>query len=150
MQNLLAEYHDKLSSNNYKLTSQRKDILTVLINNKDRHFSVEDLYNEVKKVNPDVGLATIYRNLELFCSLNITHMLEFESDYKHYELVSEDDHHHHLICMNCDKIIEFNDEDLVDFEERLAEEYDFDMVKHYIKFYGYCNSCQNSNEGEME
>ena len=150
MQNLLAEYHDKLSRNNYKLTSQRKDILTVLINNKEQHFSVEDLYNEVKKINPNVGLATIYRNLELFCRLNITHMLEFESDYKHYELISEDDHHHHLNCMNCDKIIEFNDEDLIEFEDRLAKEYDFDMVKHYIKFYGYCNDCQNSDDKELK
>lgn len=150
MQNLLAEYHKKLARNNYKLTSQRKDILTVLINNKDRHFSVEDLYNEVKKINPDVGLATIYRSLELFCKLNITHMLEFESDYKHYELISDDDHHHHLICMNCNKIIEFHDEDLIEFEERLAKEYDFEMIKHYIKFYGYCRECQNSNVKERE
>ncbi|MGM0419625.1 MAG: Fur family transcriptional regulator [Bacillota bacterium] len=148
MSDLMARYKNILAENQYKLTSQRKAILKVLIQNKDKHFSAEELYEEVKKINPEMGLATVYRNLELFCRLDITHMLEFDSNFKHYELVFSEDHHHHLICVNCNKIIEFNDDDLISFENRLAREYNFEMKDHYIKFYGYCEDCQNKKERE--
>ncbi len=149
MAELIKKYKRLLSQNNYKLTPQRNDILKVLIENKETHFSADRLYKEVQKINPDIGLATIYRNLEIFSELNIVHKLEFESDYKHYELVDMDkEHHHHLICLNCNKILEFSDEDLEKFEKRLEKEYSFLTIDHHIKFYGYCNECHiNSQEG---
>ncbi len=140
---LLNKFINKLRSNNYKLTEQRKDILKVLINNKKRHFTAENLHEQVLEINPDLGLATIYRNLELFCDLNFIHELDFASDRKFYELLESRQHHHHMICIDCDKIIEFNDEDLEDFEKKLEREYNFVPVNHFIKFYGYCQECES-------
>ncbi|MGM0409670.1 MAG: Fur family transcriptional regulator [Bacillota bacterium] len=144
MENLYKKFKNILSSNNYKLTKQRKDILKILIQNKNKHFTADSLLKKVKEINKDIGLATIYRNLELFCELNITSELDFDSPYKYYELNVNNDHHHHLVCLNCDKIIEFNDEVLEDFESELENKYDFEIVKHQIKFYGICEECKNS------
>ncbi len=141
MSELFNKFQKKLSSHNYKLTSQRRDILKVLIENQDKHFNAETLLAKVKEINPDIGLATIYRNLELFCRLGITEQLDFDSPHKHYELNIEENHHHHLICMKCGKIIEFNDQALEDFEKSLEEEYDFNIVEHRLKFYGICQEC---------
>lgn len=139
--NLIEKLSNRLSENNYKLTTQRRDILDVLISNAGKHFSAEELYQEVKKINPDVGLATIYRSLEIFCDLNIVHQHDFDKKYKRYELNLEDHHHHHLICIKCGKIIEFNDDVLESFETSLEEEYQFDIHDHRIKFYGICREC---------
>ncbi|MFW6278633.1 MAG: Fur family transcriptional regulator [Bacillota bacterium] len=141
MDNLREKFKNKLSAHNYKLTDQRKDILDVFLDNIHHHFNAEELYEEVKKVNPDVGLATIYRNLELFCELDILHQLDFESSYKRYEINIEEKHHHHLICLECGQIMEFNDQVLEKFEEDLEKSHNFEIVDHRIKFYGYCEEC---------
>lgn len=140
--NLFQKFSDRFREKNYKLTSQRKDILEVLLNNPEQHYSAEELYEEVKNINPDIGLATVYRTLELMCRLNITHRLDFDSTYKRYELNLEGHHHHHLICLECGKIIEFNDNVLEDFEGHLEKEYDFNILDHRIKFYGKCSKCK--------
>ena len=146
MSDLYEKFRDILSSNNYKLTSQREDILKVLIENQNQHFRADTLLKKVKEKNPDIGLATIYRNLELFCELDITNELDFDSSYKYYELNLDENHHHHLVCVNCDKIIEFNDEVLEKFEKKVEEKYDFEIVNHQIKFYGICKDCSKKDK----
>ncbi len=142
MEEKLREYQSKLTTNNYKLTSQRKLILEILIQKYGEHLSAEDIYNIVKKHNPDIGLATVYRTLELFCELEIVQQLDFDDSCKRYEIETEESHHHHLVCVSCDDVIEFNDQILEDFEENLEEEYNFMTTEHSIKFYGYCEECQ--------
>ncbi|MFW6282131.1 MAG: Fur family transcriptional regulator [bacterium] len=139
---LFEKMVNKFKENNYKLTSQRKDILDVIIKNPDKHFSAEELYEEVKNINPDIGLATVYRTLELMCNLKLIHQLDFDNAYKRYELNLEGRHHHHLICLECGKIIEFSDQALESFEKNLQEDYDFNIVDHRIKFYGQCSNCK--------
>ncbi|HKL76083.1 MAG TPA: Fur family transcriptional regulator [Halanaerobiales bacterium] len=146
MSDLYEKFRNILSSNNYKLTSQREDILKVLIENQNQHFRADTLLKKVKEKNPDIGLATIYRNLELFCELDITNELDFDSSYKYYELNLDENHHHHLVCVNCDKIIEFNDEVLEKFEKKVEEKYDFEIVNHQIKFYGICKDCSKKEK----
>ncbi len=141
MKKLLGKFKDILSTNNYKLTKQRKDILKVFIKNRHKHYNAEELYMEVKKINPEVGLATIYRTLELFCKLGILNQLDFNSTYKRYELNIKDEHHHHLICVKCGHITEFNDRMLESFEEKIETEHKFDIINHRIKFYGLCHKC---------
>lgn len=150
MQNLQKKFKNILSSHNYKLTSQREDILRVFVENRHRHFSAEELFAEVKKINPDVGLATIYRSLELFCRLDIIHQLDFDKTYKRYELNIQENHHHHHICLNCGKITEFNDEVLERFENNLEDHYNFKILNHRIKFYGVCDQCLREKEENDE
>lgn len=138
----LEQYQAKLIANNYKLTSQRKLILEVLIDNHGEHLNADDIYNIVREIDPDIGLATVYRTLELFCELNIIQQLDFDDSSKRYEIETEESHHHHLICERCEAVIEFNDAILESFEDDLEEKYNFMTTNHSIKFYGYCEECQ--------
>jgi len=139
---LLNKFKNSLNANNYKLTRQREDILKIFLENKDRHFNAEELFEEVKKINYDVGLATVYRSLELFCELDIIHQLDFDVSCKRYELNIQGNHHHHLICLECGKIKEFNDRVLEEFENSIQKEHNFKVVNHRIKFYGICKKCE--------
>lgn len=142
----LEKFKNILIKNNYRLTQQRKELLKVFVKYKEKHFNAEQLLDILKDRDEGIGLATIYRNLELFHRLGILKKLDFNDEFKYYELNLIEKHHHHLICINCDRIIEFNDEALGDFERKLEEEYDFEIKDHIIKFYGICKKC--SEEGE--
>ncbi|OCL26892.1 transcriptional repressor [Orenia metallireducens] len=131
-----------LAASNYKLTAQRKIILQILINNKGEHLSAEEVYNIVKTEDPGIGLATVYRTLELFCELGIIQQLTFDENCRRYELETGEEHHHHLVCSKCGKVIEFNDEVLEEFESELEKRHSFKVTEHKIKFYGYCEDCQ--------
>lgn len=131
-----------MTGSNFKLTTQRKLILKILLENLHEHPSAEEIYQMVRDQNPRVGLATVYRTLELFCELGILHELNFDNNCRRYELEQGDRHHHHLICLKCNKIVEFNDYILKDLEGDIQSRYNFDVVDHRIKFYGYCSDCR--------
>jgi Fur family ferric uptake transcriptional regulator len=103
-------YKDILQKEGYKLTNQRKDILKTLLNNNHKHLSCEDVFNIVSKENSDLGIATVYRTLQLFEKLNIVYKINFDDGLSRYELnLGEENHqHHHLICLNCGKVIMLN------------------------------------------
>lgn len=142
MEDKLEKLLQKVRDANFKLTSQREDVLKVFLNEKDKHLSAEEVYDQIKKENPKVGLATVYRTLELFSQLGILQPVTIDPGCQRYELASEEGHHHHLICLNCQKVIEFNDSLLEEFEEKLETEYGFDVKDHIIKFYGICKDCR--------
>lgn len=137
----MAQLRSRLAHKNYKLTNQRELILQIFLENKEDHLSAEEVFMHVKEHNPQIGMATVYRTLELFDELGILHRVEFDSSRRRYELGQEEGHHHHLICVNCDKITEFNDDLLEEFEETIEKEHAFTVLDHHIRFYGYCSSC---------
>lgn len=144
---------DILRASNYKYTRQREMIMEVLLENTDKHLSADDVYNLLKNKAPDIGLSTVYRTLELFQDCNILHGIDFGDGCKRYELshdLGEGHHHHHLICLNCGKIIEVKDDLLENLEERIGKEYNFEIYDHQLKFFGYCEKCAEDlekNEG---
>lgn len=138
----MREYEDRMTAKNFKLTSQRRLILKALLENMADHPSAEEVYQFVREQNPRVGLATVYRTLELFCELGILHELNFDNNCRRYELEQGDRHHHHLICLKCGKIVEFSDYVLQDLEGYIRSQHNFDVVDHRIKFYGYCSECR--------
>ncbi|AEG61566.1 Fur family transcriptional regulator [Desulforamulus ruminis] len=144
MKNVITEVEEKLKSKEYKLTPQRQQILEVLLENKDKHLSAEDVYTLVKKKAPDVGLATVYRTLELFVEFDIVHSINFGDGRKRYEYGddSEGHHHHHAICLKCGKITEINEDLLEDIEKQVSKDYNFSVTDHELKIYGYCRSCK--------
>lgn len=127
------------------MTEQRKDIIKTLLRHPNSHFTAEELHEKVREINCNIGLATVYRNLDLLEKLDIVKKLNFMEDEAHYEFVEIGEHHHHMICIDCGKIIEFNFGNLQDFKEGLEERYNFHTRKHYIKFFGRCRECQEKN-----
>lgn len=139
----IDEIKTKLKEKEYKLTPQRKVIVDVFNDHLDEHLSADDVYFIVKRIYPDIGLATVYRTLDLFADLGILTKLNFGDGKSRYECSTEDDHHHHhLICLNCDKVIEFADDLLESLENLILKRDGFKVVDHQLKFYGYCRDCQ--------
>lgn len=138
---------DKLQKNGYKLTTQRRAILKVIVDNFDEHLSSDEVYNIVNKEYPELGIATVYRTLQLFEKLNIVYKLNFDDGCSRYELSagSENHHHHHLICLSCGKVIEVKLDLLESLEEEIESEGQFTIVNHNVKFYGYCSECRNKS-----
>lgn len=145
MNKVIYEVEEKLKSKEYKLTSRREYILRVLLENKDKHLSAEEVYNLVKIKAPDVGLATVYRTLELFCEFDIIHSMDFGDGRKRYEFgdnEAEGHHHHHLICLKCGIILEVEEDLLEDIETRVKRDMDFEVHNHQLKIFGHCKNCK--------
>ena len=134
----------KIREHKYKFTSQRQVILQAFLDSKEKHLSAEDLYAMVRDENPDIGLATVYRSLELFTSLELLKKLDFGDGRSRYEL---NDHslnhsHYHLIFLGCGKVIEFSHElFLSDVKDKIQKDSGFHVVDYQLKFYGYCKDC---------
>ena len=108
-------------NNNQKFTKQRQLIFTVLKNSSQKHLTPEELFSIVHQDHKQVGIATIYRTLNIFEELGIVNKQEFTDQAYTYELIDpESDHHDHIICTKCGKILE--DESLsVDEVKKLIE-----------------------------
>lgn len=145
MVNINIEFFKKiLKEKGYKTTYQRECVLETLINNARLHMTAEEIYQIVKEKCPEIGLATIYRTINLFHNLNIVDKLDLGDGFIRYEIrkCSKDKHHHHhLICENCEKVIEAEDDLLDLIEETCFKKYGFKVNNHIVKFYGICSEC---------
>ncbi|WP_425061192.1 Ferric uptake regulation protein [Sporomusa carbonis] len=144
----LPSLRQKFKEREYKLTPQRQLILQVFIDNRDKHLCAEDVHNIVRQQSSDIGLATVYRTLELLSELDILQKMDFGDGRSRYEIneTSTPHHHHHLICLACGKVIEFADDLLEDLESIIAKNSNFTIIDHQVKFYGYCEECRNKRE----
>jgi len=145
MRENFQEYKEKLKeivkSKGLKYSTQREDILKVLYNSK-KHLTPEEIYNEVKKINSNIGLATVYRALSFLEKEGLVNSISFGVEGKKYEL-NRGHHHDHMICLNCNKIIEFFDEELEKLQEKIAKEHGFKLITHELNMYGLCENCKN-------
>ena len=133
----------KLYDRECKLTHQRRVIMEIFSENTKNHLSAEDVYAEVKKTHPEIGFATIYRTLDLFAELDILQKIDFGDGRARYEFSQSDvHHHHHLICLKCHAVAEFDDDLLDSLEAEIARKSGFKIVDHQLKFYGYCERCK--------
>lgn len=140
----MDEVKEMLREEGYKLTTQRQAILHAIVENKDKHLSPEEIYNIVRLKHQDIGIATVYRTLQLLEKFNIVYRVNFDDGYNRYELNYDSDnhHHHHLICLKCGKVIEVKLDLLETLEKQIEKENGFKIVDHNVKFFGYCEDCQ--------
>lgn len=149
MNQLSKEETDKLKEElkvqGYKLTPQRRAVLDILLENEGKHLSTEEIYDLVKTSCPEIGLATVYRTLQLLEKMGVTCRMNFDDGCNRYELVHkhEDHQHHHLICKLCGKVEEVEDDLLEALENKIEAKYNFKIKNHSVKFYGYCEKCRN-------
>jgi len=143
MENQLEKVKDKLKEKGFKLTPQRRATLDVIINNQGKHLNTEEIYDLVKQDCPEIGLATVYRTLQLLDEICVISKLSLDDGCSRYELnTHEDDHqHHHLICQKCGEIIEVEIDLLEHLEEEIEKVYNFKINDHKVKFFGMCSKC---------
>lgn len=137
---------ERLRELNIKVTPERHKILEVFTREPYKHFTSKEIFEFFKSSNINLGLATIYRNLNLFESLNIINKLTLENGTAKYEFnngkFKNQNFHFHLICVKCGKIIDYNYEEINKLYPIIEKDLDFKIENMDGKFYGYCNACK--------
>lgn len=148
----LTKYYEILKQGGYKLTNQRKVVLEKLYQHRKAHLTVDEVYQYVRETNPEIGLATVYRNIQILNRLGIIEKISFDDKDIRYEIFYEDIpiHHYHLICKQCSNVDELE----LDFMDRyggmLKEEKGFNALDAQIKIYGICQNCASQNETDED
>ena len=141
------QFKQMLKEKGLKVTNQRLLVLEVLAHHKDQHMTAEDIYDQVKEDYPEIGLATIYRTVQLLLEMQLIDRINLDDGCVRYEIgdVLEGEgkhHHHHLICRTCGKVLPFKDDLLDELELRIEEETGFHVIDHELKFFGQCADCK--------
>nr|WP_277998253.1 Fur family transcriptional regulator [Zhaonella formicivorans] len=143
MNQSLEDIYKRLHEKEYKITPQRQVILKAFLEHVEEHLSAEEVYKIVKEKNPEIGLATVYRTLDLLAELDILQKMDFGDGKSRYEFNDQEvHHHHHLICLKCGHVEEFEDDLLETLEAAISRKTNFEVLDHQLKFYGYCQKCR--------
>ena len=141
---------DILKEYNLRITSQRKAILQVLYDCRGHHLEIEHIYRRLTKngnTTQKIGLATVYRTMELFEKIGLVSRLTMDNLPSQYELnIDENSSHHHLICLNCGQVQEIDDVLTEDLKGRILKDKEFQVDDKSMKIYGYCSKCRNHNK----
>lgn len=135
----IGTLREHLAKHHLKLTRQREHILQAFL--RTEHVTAEQMYRQLSKKDPHIGLATIYRTLNLFCEAGLAQARHFGSQTQ-YDNISHKGHHDHLICTGCGKIIEFENCDIERLQEEVARKNGFTIQTHKLELYGLCTSCR--------
>ncbi len=134
-------FRDFIRQKGLKNTQQR-DLIVEVFFEVDRHSSVEELYNEIKKRHANIGFATVYRTLKLLKEAGLAREWNFGDGHARYEHVRDmDEHHDHMICIGCGNIEEFENDRIERMQEQVAREHGFTVTHHNMELYGYCRRC---------
>ena len=131
---------EKCISKGVKLTDQRKVIVKVLSESKEKygesdHPDVDELYNRVSKIDPKISIATVYRTVKILEEAGILVKHDFKAGKARYEQIRES-HHDHLIDVKSGEIIEFVDDEIENLQKKVAEKYGYKLVDHKLELYG--------------
>src|SRR5699024_8441296 len=146
MEHRIDQIKKQLHSKSYKLTPQREATLKVLIERENDHLSAEEVFLLVKEKAPEIGLATVYRTLELLSELVIVDKINFGDGVTRYDLRKEGakHFHHHLVCTECGSVEEVTDDLLGDVESIIENDWGFKVRDHRLTFHGICKQCQTA------
>lgn len=134
-------FSDFLKKKDLKLTSQRRTILHQAIQAKG-HFSAEQLLDFSKNKDRTISKATVYRTLALLKESAVLEEQDFGDGKKIYERGQGRNHHDHLICIRCGKIIEFENLSIEKLQDAEARKHNFKVIYHGLKLFGFCQACR--------
>lgn len=122
------------------MTTQR-GLLFKLIRDAKEHLDADELFLRAKAQEPRISLATVYRNLKLFKELGLIAESNLGEAHSHYEIKGKAEHHH-LVCLGCGRIIEFDSPLITEAEAEVKKDHKFDVVSTQLKIEGYCPKCR--------
>ncbi len=124
-----------------KHSAQRIDILLTFLKT-EKHLTADELHTLVKKKNPAIGIATVYRTLKLLCESGLSSELRLGDGSVRYEHFYGHEHHDHLVCIKCGNFTEVLDTEIEKLQERLARKEGFTLQGHKLLMYGVCKKCK--------
>jgi Fur family ferric uptake transcriptional regulator len=132
-----------LRDNGYLVTRQRRRIAEVIFISKG-HLSVEDIQALLRERKISASIASIYRTLDVLIKSGLVVQHRFGKRFKRFEALREDKHHDHLICTNCNKVLEFKNDAIEKLQLQVAREHNFTITTHKLDIYGLCSKCAKS------
>lgn len=124
--------------------SRQRDVIADVFFRRGGHLTVDDLLQSVREVEPRVSQATVYRTMKLLTDCGLAEERHFIDGFTRYELADPgDDHHDHLICTRCGKIVEFCNEEIESLQDEVAARHDFVVTSHKMELYGLCGACRD-------
>ena len=127
-----------LGEHGLKQTRQREAILDVFLS-AGGHLTSEELLQAVRKLHPSIGYTTVYRTMKLLSEAGLASERHFDDGITRYEI--EHEHHDHLVCVKCGKIIEFECKAIEASQNEIAERHGFRILRHRHELYGHCAAC---------
>ena len=138
-----------LKESSLRFTPQRQTILDVFLDC-EGHVEVEDLFREVQKRDSSIGVATVYRTLNLFVECGLARLNVLGSGQKSFEKLYRRGHHDHLICLHCRKIVEFEHPLIEKYQLEVCQVHGFSLTQHRMEIYGTCSHCQNKRREDSK
>jgi Fur family transcriptional regulator, ferric uptake regulator len=140
MSEILAE---RLRCAGYKITPSRMAVLEVIAQ-EGEHLNPNEVLDQAKAIHSGIGRATVYRTLELLTQLGIVRPIYVGESGPIY--IRAEGGHHHLVCSNCGRIVDFDRCASEEIAKELAAQHGFDITSHLLEFYGLCPDCQQEPE----
>jgi len=134
----IVEQH--LRKSGFRWTNQRALIVRTALETHE-HFTAEELLDRCRRVDPKVSRATVYRTLTVLEEAGFVEGLETGDGGRKFEHVLGHEHHDHMVCLRCGKIIEFRDDELERRQELAAAREGFSIQRHSLRIYGHCRDC---------
>lgn len=136
---------EHIQESGLRRTAQRDLILEIFLRTEE-HLSSEDLYWLVQKEDPSVGHTTVYRTLKLLTEAGLAREVRFGDGKTYYEHHYDHEHHDHMICTECGKVIEFFSAEIEELQDEMADKFGFKPTHHSLRLWGICAECQAQAE----
>ena len=144
-QSAVDELQDQLNTymerKGLRSTSQRRLVSDIFFRTSGHH-SIDDVLAMVRAKDPKVGYATVYRTMKLLVECGLANERHFGETVTRFEISLHDHHHDHLICVDCKRIVEFEDDNIEELQRKLAERQGFSLISHKHELYGICADCR--------
>jgi Fur family transcriptional regulator, ferric uptake regulator len=128
-------------------TSRQRELIAEVFFAAGGHMSIDELLDRVRKQDPHVGQATVYRTMKLLAKCGLAEARQFGDGHTRYEPnLDEEEHHDHLICTSCGKIVEFHNPQIEELQVRVAKHHGFLVTHHKMELYGLCADCRKKQQ----
>ncbi len=139
--NVFTSFSEHLKRHGLRLTEERKAILQLILSMKG-HFSADEILSRIKESSFNASRATLYRLLPVLVEAEIIQQSLLSESQARYEVTWNKAHHDHLICKQCNRIIEFQDNTIEILQREIASKYGFKLEHHVMELVGLCSRCQ--------
>jgi len=145
---LLDRFRRYLRDHRLPVTRQR-DLVAETVIGSEEHLSVDEIQRRLVERGERVGTATVYRTLDVLVESGLVRAHDFGEGFKRYEPMPSQEHHEHLICVRCGKVVEFTNERLERMIPILADEHGYQHQHHRLEVYGVCRDCRQRDLGPL-
>ena len=123
--------------------SKVRDLIVDTFLEADTHLGLEAILERVRRKNPGVGFATVYRTMRLLVDAGMAHARNFGPGGAVYEVAHGREHHDHLVCERCGLVVEFLNDKIEELQEKVASKHGFQLSRHRHELFGVCQRCRS-------